>query len=356
MTLQMFGHEITLLQILVTVIGIGLLVFVHELGHFMMAKLFKIKVELFALGFGPELVGFTIGETRYSICAIPLGGMIKMPGEDINSASGSKDEFLSQPWYKRLTVALCGPLMNYALAVVIFAAIIFHWGLSSPTDKAVIGELVQGMPAQAAGIQSGDKVLKVDNATISSWEDLAKYIHSKTTRVNFLIERSGQQLIIPVTPKFDAASGRNLIGIAPEIVTEKAGIFKSVDLSVRYVVFQSVFTLRYLGEKITRFEKPELSGPIGVVQYLAKAAKTGPEQLLHLLGVISVALGLFNLLPIPILDGGLIFFSLIEGVTRRPLNKKVIAIANMAGLALIIGIFLFATYSDIARINTALPK
>ncbi len=352
----MFGFEITIVQILSTVIGIGMLVFVHELGHFTMAKLFKIKVELFALGFGPELFGFTIGETRYSICAIPLGGMVKMPGEDINSASGSKDEFLSQPWYKRLLVAICGPLMNYALAVLIFTVIIFHWGLSNPSDKPVIGEVVPGMPAQTAGLIPGDKVMKVDQATVSTWEDLAKYIHSKANVINLVIERAGKQLNVAVTPKFDAASGMNLVGIAPEFVMEKASLFKSVDLSVRYAVFQSVFTLRYLGEKITRFEKPELSGPIGVVQYLAKAAKTGPEQLLHLLGVISVALGLFNLLPIPILDGGLIFFSLIEGIIRKPLNKKIVATANLVGLCIIIGIFLFATYSDIARISSGFDK
>lgn len=168
MTINLFGFEITILQILATVIGIGMLVFVHELGHFTMAKLFKIKVELFALGFGPELFGFTIGETRYAVCAIPLGGMVKMPGEDVNSASGAKDEFLSQPWYKKLTVAILGPLMNYALAVLIFTVIIFHWGLSNPSDKPVIGELVEGMPAQAAGIMPGDKVLKVDNAVVST--------------------------------------------------------------------------------------------------------------------------------------------------------------------------------------------
>jgi regulator of sigma E protease len=282
--------------------------------------------------------------------------MVKMPGEDINSVTGSEDEFLSQPWHKRLVVAIFGPLMNYALAIIIFTFIIFHWGLSDPSPKPIIGEVAQGMPAQAAGIQAGDLVEKVDQTAIASWENLADYIHGKTTAIKFLIKRAGTELVIPVTPKKDAASGMNLIGIAPEFTTVKASLYKSVDLGTRYVIFQSVFTLHYLGEKIIRLEKPELAGPIGVVQILAKAAKTGPEQLLHLLGVISVALGLFNLLPIPILDGGLIFFSLVEGITRKPLNKKLVATANLVGLCIIIGIFLFATYSDISRISSDFTK
>jgi len=356
MSIHLFGYEITVFQILATAFGIGMLVLIHELGHFMLAKFYKIKVEQFAFGFGPELFGFTIGETRYSLCAIPLGGMVKMPGEDVDSATGAKDEFLSQPWYKRLVVAICGPLMNYALAVIIFTVIIFHWGLSSPSTKPIIGELSAGMPAMSAGLRAGDIVMKVDETAISTWDELATYIHGKKNTAIFLVNRAGSQLIIPVTPKLDSASGMNLVGIAPEFTQEKAGIFKSVDLSARYVIFQSVFTLRYLGEKIIRWEKPELAGPIGVVQFLAKAAKAGNQQLLHLLGVISVALGLFNLLPIPILDGGLIFFSLIEGITRKPLNKKLVATANIAGLCIIVGIFLFATYSDISRISSGFTK
>src|SRR3989339_2239500 len=131
--ITLFGYQITIFQVLATVMGIGFLVFIHELGHFLMAKKFKIRVEKFAFGFGPELIGFTYGETRYSICAIPLGGMVKMPGEDADSASGSPDEFLSQAWHRRLFLALMGPVMNYLLAVGLVGSVVNFWGFSKPS-------------------------------------------------------------------------------------------------------------------------------------------------------------------------------------------------------------------------------
>jgi regulator of sigma E protease len=161
---------------------------------------------------------------------------------------------------------------------------------------------------------------------------------------------------VNVTAKKDPASGMGLIGIAPQVTIEKVGIVSSVGLSVKLVVYQSVFTLKYLGEKLIRWEKPEVAGPIGVIQILAKAAKAGWDSLLHLLAVISVALGLFNLLPIPLVDGGHIMLAIIEGVTRRPINKKVVQISNFVGLAIILTIFVFATYSDLSRLGLNFGK
>jgi regulator of sigma E protease len=165
---------------------------------------------------------------------------------------------------------------------------------------------------------------------------------------------------LALSPKKDPGSGQGVIGIVPQAEIEKVGFFRSVDLSTRMVVFQSVYTLKYLWEAATHGQKPELAGPVGVVQILAKAAKTGWDSLLHLLAVISVALGLFNLLPIPLVDGGHIFLSLIEGVTRRPLNRKLIQVSNFVGLFIILSIFVFATYSDLARLgvnfNWLMPK
>ena len=349
------GIEITVFQVIATILGIGLLVFIHELGHFMMAKKFGIRVEKFTFGFGPELAGFTYGETRYSLCAIPLGGMVKMPGEDIDDASGRPDEFLSQPWYRRLIIAFFGPLMNYVLAIILFTVVIVTWGMPKPSPDAVIGEVVTGYPAAQAGLRPADRVTGINGTSVTSWEDMAGRIHGLAgQKVNLDISRGNENIKVAVQPKKDPATGYGVIGIAPGIITEKVGFFPAVGLSTKMVVYQSVFTLKYLGEKIIRWEKPEVAGPIGVIQILAKAAKSGWESLLHLLAVISVALGLFNLLPIPLVDGGHIFLAIIEGIIRKPINKKVVQASNFVGLAIIILIFVFATYSDIARLGSGM--
>ncbi|MBN1622644.1 MAG: RIP metalloprotease RseP [Endomicrobiales bacterium] len=349
--INIFGYQITVLQIIFTVFSAGILVFIHELGHFIMAKKFKLKVEKFAFGFGPEIVGFTKNETRYSICAIPLGGMVKLPGEDIDSSTGSPDEFYSQEWYKRLSIAFFGPFMNYVLAVLIFVFVIYTWGLAKPSNMPVIGETVAGYPAEKAGLKAGDKITKINNVEIKDWLQIAGYIHNHPEEeLNIKVLRDDEQVLeFAISPKIDKAQGVGLIGIAPLTENEPVGFISAFDISVRMVVFQSVFTLEYLWKKLINWEKPDVAGPVGVIKYLAKAAKSGLQDLLHLLGVISVALGLFNLLPIPILDGGHIFLALIEGIFRRPLNKKVIQTANLIGLTIIIFIFIIATYNDFTR-------
>jgi len=355
--LNIFGFHITIFQVLAVAFGIGLLIFIHELGHFLMAKYFKLKVEAFAFGFGPELVGFTYGETRYQIRAIPLGGMVKMPGEDIETSTGNPDEFLSQAWYKRLIIAFFGPLMNYLLAILLFTIVIFFWGLTKPSPLPVIGQVMAGYPAEKAGIRAGDRITEINNVPVNTWEEMAVLIHKfPGQEIKITALRDKEAVTLSVTPKKDSSTGYGLAGIMPSVEIEKLGLGESVYLSCKMVVYQSVFTLKYLGQKIIRLEKPEVAGPIGVMQILATAAKTGMPDLLHLLAVISVALGLFNLLPIPLVDGGHIFTALVEFVIRRPVNKKIIQVSNFAGLAIILAIFVFATYSDLARLGLDFGK
>lgn len=347
----LFGYQITIFQIFATVFGVGILVFIHELGHFIMAKKFKLRVEKFTFGFGPELVGFTKGETRYSICAIPLGGMVKLPGEDPESSTGHADEFMSQPWYVRLLIAVFGPLMNYLLAIVLFSFVVFNWGISKPSNLPVIGEAIEGKPAYEAGLKKDDKILKINNKEVSSWKDMAVIIHNSADKeLAISIQRGEKKFVVNVTPKKDEAAGVGLIGIMPSLDSEKVGLLESIDYGFKMPFYQSYFTLKYLGTKLVRFEKPDVAGPIGVVQILAKAAKAGWQNLLYLLAVISTALGLFNLLPIPLVDGGHITIALIEATIRKRLNVKAIQVANMVGFGIIISIFLLATYNDILRI------
>jgi regulator of sigma E protease len=354
---SILGLQINVLQIVAIAFGIGLLVFIHELGHFIFAKKFGVKVESFTIGFGPEIVGYTYKGTRYAICSVPLGGMCKMLGESIDSSTGSKEEFFSQPWYKRLMIALAGPVMNYILAVMLFGVVIYFWGVGRPLDKPVVGEVISGKPAEKAGLKSDDMILSIDGVKITTWMEMAEIIHkSANVQLELRIKREESEFDINITPELDPVSKYGLIGITPAVEIRKVSILQSINYGIRSVIFQSVFTVRYLGERLIKWEKPEIAGPIGVAQILAKAAKAGMQQMLSILAFISTALGLFNLFPIPLVDGGHIMFSIIEGITGRRLNKKIIAISNYVGLALIMTIFLFATYSDLGRLGLKLSK
>ena len=213
-------------QIVATVFGIGLLVFIHELGHFLMAKKFEIRVEKFTFGFGPEIVGFTYGETRYAICWIPLGGMVKMPGEDIDNASGSPDEFMSQPWYRRLIIAFFGPFMNYVLAVILFTIVIFHWGLGKPSPQPVIGEVMRVIRQRQRASSPATGSCSINGAPVKSWEDMADADPQTAGRRRSSSWSTGrrQTYLVTITPEKDPATGIGLIGIAPQIETEKVGL------------------------------------------------------------------------------------------------------------------------------------
>ncbi len=340
-------------SIISVIFTFGIIIFLHELGHFIVAKLQKVRVEKFSLGFGPEIIGKTIGTTRYSICILPLGGMVKLAGEQIEEAKGEKDEFFSQPWYKRIFIVGAGPVMNYVLAVIFFFITIFFWGIGTPSNKPIIGELRKGMPAEKAGLKPGDIILTIDGQKIKTWQDASNIIHKKgNQKIRMEIKREEKILVFELTPEIDRNLKIALIGILPEVKIDRVGIFKSFLLSIEHTFAVSIVYIQYIIEKIVKLEKPELAGPIGIAQIVAQTAKTGFSSLLILIGRISVMVGLLNLFPIPLFDGGHIMFYTIEGlITKKPINKKVLETANFVGLVIIISIFLFAFYSDFQRLG-----
>ena len=171
-----------LLQIIAVVFGLGFLVFIHELGHFSVAKFYKVKVLKFTLGFGKEIWGFTKGETRYSVCLFPLGGMVAMAGENPDEAKGEKDEFLSLPFYKKIMIIFAGPLMNYVFAIFLFAFIFNLWGTSAISDEAKIGALAKDSCAQKAGLLINDKILSIDGENIENWLSLTDSLKGKAEK------------------------------------------------------------------------------------------------------------------------------------------------------------------------------
>lgn len=345
------------LPVLAVFFTFGLVIFLHELGHFLVCKGIGVRVERFAFGFGPELIGFTRGATRYSVCAFPLGGFVKPAGEDPDEATGQPDEFFSKPWYGRIAIALAGPAMNYVLAFTLFFSVIFLWGLPQTSSEPVIGGVVSGMPADQAGLKEGDRILSVDGQAMARWEDVAGFIHSKPNKtLSLKIDRHGQALTVALKPKEDPERGIGLIGISPMSKLEPVSSGAALKQGLWQTVYWTKYTVTYLGTTIYKMKRPEVAGPVGIVQVIHKAAQSGLQDWLYLTALISLSIGLFNLFPIPMLDGGHVFFYLIEGLLRKPLNKKITQTANMVGFALLLAILFFATYSDIERNIGALKK
>ncbi|MBI5744382.1 MAG: site-2 protease family protein [Elusimicrobia bacterium] len=344
-----------LLSIAAVLFTFGLVIFLHEFGHFVVCKLTGIKVEAFSFGFGPELWGRTSGPTRYSLRAIPLGGYVKPAGEDIDNVSGAPDEYFAKPWYTRFGVVLAGPVMNYLLAFAMFAGVILIVGEPVPSNQPVIGGLTQGYPAETAGLKPGDRILKVDGVAVPTWADMAGRISGRADKeVSLVYSREGAEASVKLKPRRAPDGGeRGVIGISNGIDYARVPLLKGVRMGAHQCWFWTAFTVNTLKSNIVKREKPDLAGPIGIVNIVSKAAHTGAPDFFFLIGLISVAVGFFNLLPLPLLDGGWMVLFLLEGVSRRRITSGVMKYVNGAGIALLLSIFLFATYNDIVRIKTS---
>ena len=333
-------------------ITFGTVIFIHELGHFMVCKWVKIRVEEFSFGFGRALLSFKRGDTLYALRMIPLGGYVKPAGENIEEFKGAQDEYFSKPWYQRLMVVLAGPAMNYLLAFMLFSGVMLAVGEPVASEKAVIGELVMGHPAHSAGLKPGDTITALDGVPVKTWTDLSNYIHAapgKTIKVAYQRE-GGVTGVLPITAKLDASSKFGVIGIKPETEFAPMPVLSALGSGAYQCYHWTKLTLVTLASKIYHRQDPELAGPVGIVQMVGQATHSGLDNFIYFIGLISVAIGIFNLFPIPILDGGHAMLYLWEGISRRKLTEKLIRSTNSVGLALLASIFLFATYSDIARI------
>ncbi|MBK8871359.1 MAG: site-2 protease family protein [Elusimicrobia bacterium] len=338
------------------VFAFGIVVFVHEFGHFIVAKKTGVRVDRFSFGLGPELWGFQWGETRYCIAWIPLGGEVRMagemePGADPTVVRDSRD-FYAKPWYRRIPIVLAGPAMNYVLAYVVFFFVFLFWGQPKPSTEPVVGELVDSYPAQKAGILSGDRILTVNGESVSSWTDVAERIHKNPeTSVTLGVRRGLEDRSITVVP-VRGAGNQGLIGISPTVLLTPLPVGAALQAGGQQTVYWTVHTLSYLKDKIVNREKPDLAGPIGIASVISKSTRSGVQDYLFLIALISLGIGLFNLFPIPMLDGGHFMFFLWEGITRRPVSRRAAQVANVAGLSVLLGILFYATVSDVQRLRT----
>jgi regulator of sigma E protease len=346
---------------------LGILIIVHEFGHFIAAKKIGVRVEKFSLGFGARIISKVKNNTEYSVNLIPLGGYVKLAGDSQEEYKGAPDEYLSKTPKERSKIIFMGPLLNYVLGLICFW-IIFVAGYPTLTTK--VGGLIDGYGAKNAGMQVGDKIVAVDGKKVEFFEDMQKVIQEKKNAqvVKLSIIRNNQEFSIDVNIKekeLDDPLGRRrsvgLIGMIPadELIKVKHGFFESLFLAINKTWSLTAFTYLGFWRIITGHlsVQESITGPLGIFYITSQAAHLGVIALLHLLAVLSVSLAIFNLLPLPILDGGHIMFLIIEKIRGRSLSLKIERIVTQIGMTILLSLVLLVTYNDIVRLfGDKIPK
>jgi regulator of sigma E protease len=351
---------ITVLYAVVSaLIALGILIVFHELGHFLVAKKTGVGVLTFSIGFGPKIFGKKVGETEYLVSAFPLGGYVKMVGEDPEQEVQEVDNersFSNQSLTKRFAIVAAGPVFNFILSILVFTLIFVFFGM--PVLTTQIGSVESNSPAERAGLQKGDRILSIGTRPIEKWEDLSMQIKESGGKSLVLrVERDGGQIDISVQPM--AREGRTVfgekttfwvVGIASDVVIQKSNPLMGMWQGVYKTGEYSVLTLVALYKMVTGDISPKnLGGPLLIAQLAGEQARQGLWNFLFFVAILSVNLGVLNLLPIPILDGGHLFFFLLEGMRGRPVALRHRERAQQVGVFLLILIMIYAFYNDIAR-------
>jgi regulator of sigma E protease len=347
---------------------IGPLVFVHELGHYLVGRWFGVKAEAFSIGFGREMFGFTdkLG-TRWKFGWLPLGGYVRFAG-DMNPASQPDPKWMQLPaeernrtfhakpvWQRALIVA-AGPVTNFLLAILILA--VFAMAIGVNRTPPVAGTVQPGSAAAAAGMRAGDKVLSVNGREMDDFGDFAEYVIARPNQLlNVKIERGGQVLDLPVTPgthyredRFGNKYPFGRLGVAsPQPVIERVGLLEAPGVAVGQTIGIVRMMIDGLGQIITGMRSAkELGGPLRIAQFSGEAASAGAISFAYLVALISINLGFINLLPVPMLDGGHLLFYALEAVRRKPVAPEVQEWAFRSGLLLLLGLMLFVTFNDLS--------
>ncbi len=349
-----------MLSLAVFILILSILIIVHEFGHFIAAKKSGVRVEQFSLGFGPKIISIRKKETEYIVCAIPLGGYVKFSGDNLGEYKGNADDFLSQPVFKRFGIIFCGPMLNYLLGFLFFWMIFFS---GYPTLTTKVGGLIDGMGAKEAGIEVGDRIIAVEGKKVALWEALQKGIRSNKSKEKVLITvlRNDKEYNFAVKIKqtsLEDILGQKhnvgLIGIKPDLnetIKIRHGFLESSVLGVNKTFELTGLTYKALWLMILRkmLVKESVSGPLGIFFVTTQATKMGIIALMHLMAVLSISLAIFNLMPLPALDGGHIFLLGIEKLRGKYLSKKSEDIFNRVGLSFIIFLAILVFYNDLVK-------
>lgn len=390
-----------LLKVIIALLVLSLLIFIHELGHFLFAKWNKVAVLEFAVGFGKVVWQKKIGVTRYSLRLIPLGGFVRMAGDDYNryyfdeegiaQEIESDEKFTVEPtpelseedqkivnnrdnWFfnksilRRSSIVFAGPLFNILLAWVLVVFVYLFYGANSPLSTPVIGDLIPDYPAEEAGLMPGDYINSIDGNRINSWEHLVATLKKSTGEpVQIEVLRNTntevERLDLMLTPKPENEEirilegqenepKRFLIGIQPSMKKETVGFGEAIISSAYNIYFTSELTVKSFWYLIVgRISATNIGGPITIMNEVGKSADKGLERLIMFTVFISISLGILNLMPIPVLDGGHLLFFLLEAITGGRLNKKFLEYANQAGMIALLALMIFAVGNDLFRLT-----
>jgi len=349
-------------SILAVVLVLGGLIFFHELGHFVVARRLGMGVSVFSLGFGTRLFGFTRGKTDYRVCAFPLGGYVQLVGEspdaELPEGFTQEESFSRRPPWQRMLVVLAGPAFNFLLAWLIFWGLAYSQGVQEMLP--VIGQVTNASAAEEAGLVPGDRIVEIDGQPIAVWDDLVSRIEANTGSAMQVTVARGRELVsLDVTPRLQEK--RNLFGevkVVPMMGIAPSGELSSRELSFLGAAVQGgrqiweVSGLMIMGiVKLVERVIPwtDMGGVILISEMIHKEAQNGLVNLLALTALISINLGILNLLPIPVLDGGHILFFFLETITGRPLSPKVQQAALRIGMTLLLMLMIVATFNDILR-------
>jgi regulator of sigma E protease len=352
-----------------------IVVFFHELGHFVVARWAGVNVLTFSLGFGPELVGFNDRHgTRWKISAVPLGGYVKFFGDDSEASTPSSDalanmteeeregSFHHKKVGRRAAIVAAGPIANFILAIVIFAGLFTFLG--KPSTSARVDKVEAGSAAAAAGFQIGDIVTTIDGTAIDSFSDMQRIVGTSAgEKLTFTVKRGNSTVLLQGTPElrevkdpFGNAHKLGVLGITRsmlpgDVTTERVDPATAVWLGVKETWFVIDRTLAYIGGVFTgREAADQVGGPLRIAQISGQVATIGLAALVHLAAVLSISIGLLNLFPVPLLDGGHLLFYAVEAVRGRPLSERAQEMGFRIGLGLVLMLMVFATYNDILHL------
>ncbi len=349
------------------IIVLGLLIFVHEAGHFIVAKLCGVKVLKFSLGFGPKVWGRQLGETEYLLSAFPLGGYVKMTGEKPDEKIPAEDQgrsFANKPIWQRFLIVGAGPLSNLLFAALLFFLIFAVSGIPEPDPEAStqIGTVTADSPAAEGGLKSGDIILSINDLETREWVDVSELIRAGNGKpVQIKILRDDKVLHFEIQPKMDAVKDifgekveeRYILGItrSAEVIFVKSSLGRALQAGIEQTwtyIYLTVMGIIKIFQQVV--PASELGGPILIAQLAGKQMEAGWINLLYFMGLISVNLGIINLFPVPVLDGGHLFFFTVEALRGKPMSRQTQEKLQQFGLFLLISLMLFVFYNDLNRI------
>ncbi|KHD38086.1 zinc metalloprotease [Clostridium acetobutylicum] len=329
-------------NIVIAILAFGVLILIHELGHFVLAKLNDVKVEEFAIGMGPKLLGIKGKETQYSIRALPIGGYVKMLGDE--SKSDDPRAFNNKSSARRLSIVIAGPIMNLILAAVLFCIVGMSEGIALPT----VGKISANSPAQKIGIKAGDTIVKINNYSVHTWEDISfNMALNKGEGIKLALKNNGTIKKVTLVPQYSKKEKMYLIGISPKFI-DKPNIIEGA----KYGASETVTMIKtvYLSLKMMvtgKASAKDVSGPVSIIKVTGAAANAGFIRLVNFIAFISAQLGVMNLLPIPALDGGFVFLFLFQMITGKKVDDDKVGFVNTIGFALLMILMIVVTIKDV---------